>query len=181
MDCNANGVPDSCDLASLDCDDNGLVDPCEISGDAQLDRNQDGVLDACQYDITNYCLSASNTSGNSATISGSGLPSVMLNEFILEVQGAGLQKFGLFFYGPAPQSVFAGEGLLCVDDPQRIYPLLVTDSTGAASLALDLTSTPFAGNLQAGDTCYFQFWFRDPLGGPAGFNFSDGLEVEFCQ
>jgi len=31
------------------------------------------------------------------------------------------------------------------------------------------------------DTHYFQFWFRDPLGGPAGFNFSDGLEVEFCQ
>ena len=42
-------------------------------------------------------------------------------------------------------------------------------------------STAEAGSLQAGDTRYFQFWFRDPLGGPAGFNFSDGLEVGFCQ
>ena len=33
--------------------------------------------------------------------------------------------------------------------------------------------TPFS-------TWNFQFWHRDPLGGPAGFNFSDGLEVMFC-
>ena len=200
QDCNANGVPDSCDLATLDCDANGLVDSCElaagtatdcdanglidsceIAADAQLDRNQDAILDACQYVISNYCLTSSNTSGNAATMSSSGLPSVVLNEFTLEVQGAALQKFGLFFIGPATQSIFVGEGLLCVSDPQRIYPLLVTDATGAASLPLDLTSAPLAGTVQAFDTHYFQFWFRDPLGGPAGFNFSDGLEVEFCQ
>ena len=199
-DCNGNGIPDSCDLTTLDCDWNGLIDPCElaagtatdcdsnglidsceIAADSQLDRNQDAILDACQYVISNYCLTSSNTSGNAATMSSSGLPSVVLNEFTLEVQGAALQKFGLFFIGPATQSIFVGEGLLCVSDPQRIYPLLVTDATGAASLPLDLTSAPLAGTVQAFDTHYFQFWFRDPLGGPAGFNFSDGLEVEFCQ
>ena len=29
-------------------------------------------------------------------------------------------------------------------------------------------------------TWNFQFWYRDPLGGPAGFNFSAGLEVTSC-
>jgi len=182
QDCNANGIPDSCDLATLDCDTNGLIDSCEIALDAQLDRNQDAILDACQYVISNYCSSSPNTSGNAATMSSSGLPSVVLNELTLEVQGAALGKFGLFFTGTATQSISVGEGLLCVSDPQqRIQPVLVIDATGAVSLPLDLTSAPLAGTVQASDTHYFQFWFRDPSGGPAGFNFSDGLEVEFCQ
>ena len=181
QDCNGNGIPDSCEPATLDCDSNGLIDSCEIALDPQLDRNQDTILDACQYAISSYCPSLPNTSGNSATLSGTGLPSVVLNELTLQVQGAGVQKFGLFFNGVAPQSIFAGEGVLCVSGPKRIYPLLVTDATGATSLSLDLTGAPFEGSVQAGDTRYFQFWFRDPLGGPAGFNFSDGLEVEFCQ
>jgi|GEM_PF-4379154 len=43
-DCNANGVPDECDLntgVSADCDGNGVPDDC------QTDKDQDGVIDAC--------------------------------------------------------------------------------------------------------------------------------------
>lgn len=29
-------------------------------------------------------------------------------------------------------------------------------------------------------TWNLQFWYRDPLGGFTGFNFSDGIEVTFC-
>lgn len=61
-DCNANSVPDGCDLDSgfgdcnangvldvcePDCNNNGIADACEITGGAP-DCNQDGVLDSCQ-------------------------------------------------------------------------------------------------------------------------------------
>ena len=43
-DCNANGVPDSCDIASGaagDCNTNAIPDSCEVDSDA------DGTIDAC--------------------------------------------------------------------------------------------------------------------------------------
>ena len=42
-----------------------------------------------------------------------------------------------------------------------------------------MTATPL-NNVQAGDTRYFQFWYRDPGVIGAGYNLTDGLEVTFC-
>ena len=36
------------------------------------------------------------------------------------------------------------------------------------------------GQIQAGATWNFQAWYRDPAGGPSGFNLSDGLGITFC-
>ena len=61
--------------------------------------------------------------------------------------------------------------------------MILTDGGGMGSLALDLGSPPFSaggGQIAPFETWHFQFWFRDPTGGPAGFNFSDGLAVTFC-
>jgi len=204
QDCNTNGIPDSCDLATLDCDQNGLIDSCEFAAGtatdcdanglidtceiaddpATVDRNGNGVLDACECAVENYCVAQGNSSGQVATISASGLPSLGLNELVLHAQGAPAQKFGMFLYGRQENFVFSGDGALCVKPPLfRLYPLLVTDGGGAASRALDLGGAPFSsgpGQVQAGETWRFQFWFRDPAGGFAGFNFSDGLAVTFC-
>jgi len=49
-DCDANGVPDSCELANNDCDENGLIDSCVIESNSALDCNDNEVLDSC--DIT---------------------------------------------------------------------------------------------------------------------------------
>ncbi|MBI5764276.1 MAG: hypothetical protein HZA51_12210 [Planctomycetes bacterium] len=48
-DCNANSIPDSCDIASgaADCNSNSVLDSCEIAGGA-TDCNGDSILDACQ-------------------------------------------------------------------------------------------------------------------------------------
>jgi len=49
-DCNANGVPDECDISrgtSLDCNANGIPDECDISGGTSDDCNQNGVPDEC--------------------------------------------------------------------------------------------------------------------------------------
>lgn len=66
---------------------------------------------------------------------------------------------------------------------QRLQPVLVTDAQGAATVPLDFTTPPVSSGpfaVTPFSTWNLQFWYRDPLGGPAGFNFSDGLEVTFC-
>ena len=87
-DCNANGVPDACDIADglvadadrngvpdlcEDCNGNGIVDGFEITGGTSADRNADGVPDECQLSA-NDCdadgvpddaeLAASDCNGN---------------------------------------------------------------------------------------------------------------------
>jgi hypothetical protein len=48
-DCNANGIPDSCEIASGsvgDCDNDGIPNSCEIAAGAP-DCNNNGIPDAC--------------------------------------------------------------------------------------------------------------------------------------
>ena len=47
-------------------------------------------------------------------------------------------------------------------------------------MPVNLTSPKFAG-VGAGDVRYLQFRYGDASGGPFGFNYSDGLEVHFCE
>ena len=52
-DCNSNGVPDECDIASgtsTDCNDNGVPDECEVPplGDTSLDCNGNLIPDECE-------------------------------------------------------------------------------------------------------------------------------------
>ena len=187
LDCDLNGVPDECDLAGdpdLDCDGNGSLDSCEIDADGSLDLNGDGVLDACECAASSYCLPAGNSAGTSAIIGFQGSLSIASSDFALTATGAPPLKFGLFFYGATQGQQLLGEGMLCVAAPvQRVQPILLTDSDGSASLVLDLTQPPFVDGpfaVSPHSTWNFQFWYRDPLGGPAGFNFSDALMVSFC-
>jgi hypothetical protein len=51
-DCNANGIPDSCEIANGgDCNNNGLLDACEIANHTATDCNNNGIPDTC--DIAN--------------------------------------------------------------------------------------------------------------------------------
>ncbi len=60
-------------------------------------------------------------------------------------------------------------------------PVVVVDGAGLAQWPLDPTSTPLPGGLiTPGTSWFFQFWYRDPLGGPAHYNFSDGFELRLC-
>lgn len=50
FDCNANGVPDECDLSrgtSNDCNANGIPDECDVTSGTSFDCNQNGVPDEC--------------------------------------------------------------------------------------------------------------------------------------
>jgi formylglycine-generating enzyme required for sulfatase activity len=49
-DCNTNGIPDACDVASAvpDCNGNGIPDSCDIASGASADIDADGVPDSCE-------------------------------------------------------------------------------------------------------------------------------------
>jgi hypothetical protein len=160
------------------------------AGSTRTDSSPDcGRLDIGYHSATiylyeNYCLAAWNSTGQSARMTACGTSSLSSNDLVLSVAATPPGQFGLFFYGAGQDFILVGDGAICIKPPLvRVYPVLLTDSAGTASLALDLTAPPFsggAGQIAPNETWHFQFWFRDPTGGPAGFNFSNGLAVTFC-
>ncbi|MBP7147915.1 MAG: hypothetical protein KBD01_10250 [Acidobacteria bacterium] len=49
-DCNANAVPDSCDIANItasDCNNNGVLDVCDVASGTSDDCNDDDIPDEC--------------------------------------------------------------------------------------------------------------------------------------
>ena len=87
-------------------------------------------------------------------------------------------KPGIFFYGPEKNSAGVGDGTLCIGGVGiKRLPVVITSSAGTATWDLDVADA----GLSAGQTVHFQFWYRDPGGGPTGSNLSIGLGALFCQ
>ena len=127
-----------------------------------------------------YCTAAPNSVGPGATLTAVGNPVVAANDFGLLAQGVPPQLFGLFFIGTSPTQLPLGEGFLCAGGSLfRLPPPLQSDPDGNKARTVDLTLPPATGLLVPGSTRYFQYWYRDPAGGPAGFNLSDGVAVSF--
>jgi hypothetical protein len=47
-DCNGNSIPDGCELASNDCNANGLPDDCDLAAGTATDCQPNGIPDACE-------------------------------------------------------------------------------------------------------------------------------------
>jgi hypothetical protein len=150
----------------------------EIGAEPIIATERDTTCPAPQ----NYCVLVPNSSGSPAVIGWSGgQPSVSQNSFVLEVAHAAPMKAGIFYYGPQQIQIPFGNGMRCVGGSLFRLPVVMTDSNGAASHAMDFTNPPqAAGEILPGSTWQFQYWFRDTAAGGANFNLSDGLEVEFC-
>jgi len=137
-------------------------------------------LDPCPATWTT-CSTSPNSVGSGALMASLGGTSIAANDLVLTGTGASPGQYGLFFYGPAETAQFFGNGLLCVTGGAVRLPVVAIDGLGAASHALDVTSPPqTSGQVTAGSTWYFQFWYRDPAGGGANFNLSDALGATFC-
>ncbi len=131
----------------------------------------------------NYCTNSTNSTGNVGTISHTGQPSLGANNFELSAGGLPTNKPGLFFFAPNQGSTPLGNGTLCISGQITRLPVISSDAFGFAALTLDFNSPPFSsGSTQAivGDTRYFQFWYRDPAAGGAGYNLTNGLTVTYC-
>lgn len=142
------------------------------------------IVPSCATGVP-YCQAVSNSTGNVATISMTGSAEVSTNNMILHCLQAVPNKPGVFFYGPNQISTPFGDGVRCVGGQIfRLPPPLFTDAQGSASRLVDFGAPPTGGGspgtITAGSTWNFQFWYRDPAGGPGGFNLSNALAVTFC-
>ena len=72
-DCNTNGIPDECEP---DCNDNGIQDDCDISGGVSEDCNANGVPDECEPDCNGNGAAdeCDIAGGKSADCNGNGVP-----------------------------------------------------------------------------------------------------------
>ncbi len=136
---------------------------------------------------TNLCVTAPNSFGPGAVIGGRGSTSISANYFKVTSQGAPPGQFGLFYYGSQQVELPFGDGWRCVGAGTtgtfRLNPPVQIDATGFAYHLLDFTQPPLSsgpGKIEPGVSWYFQFWYRDPSFGGAGFNLSDALAAIFC-
>lgn len=125
-----------------------------------------------------YCLSAPNSTGFGASITAIGSASLSQNNLSLLTVTCPANVTGLYIYGTAQTQVPLGNGFRCIGGSIVRMPVLQTDAFGDAVQTVLPGSIP---GLAPGVTRYFQFWYRDPQGGGAGFNLSDGLCVPFCN
>lgn len=137
-----------------------------------------------------YCLPGTpNSTGEAARISAAGSTSVSINSMTLSASGMPPNQFGFFLVADAPGFVVApggSQGNLCLGgaigritrNPGEIFQ---SSAAGQTSVPLDLTDVPTPSNAEsvmAGDTRYFQGWFRDAQSGAAS-NLTNGLRVTF--
>lgn len=125
-----------------------------------------------------YCVSTPNSTGFAASISAIGSPSLSQNNLSILTVTCPSNVTGLYFYGSAQAQVPLGNGFRCIGGSIVRLPVIQTDAFGDAVQTVLPGSIP---GLAPGVTRYFQFWYRDPQGGGAGFNLSDGLCVPFCN
>jgi beta-glucanase (GH16 family) len=129
---------------------------------------------------TNYCIAAANSvSPTGAQISSTGSTSILANNLGVSASPIPAGEFGVFFHGANIGMVPFGEGFLCAPGGiVRIWPPSAANGTGALTRAFDNTGPAGLGVLVSA-TRRFQCWYRDPAGGPNGFNLSDALSVTF--
>lgn len=145
-----------------------------------------GLLGECLGNISSYCSPAApnSFSTNGGTITASGSTSVIDQDLILLARQCPPSVAGIFFYGTNQTQVSVGDGALCTTASiQRIYPVQIVSALGTANLELDWNAAPIGSGpnmILAGETKNFSFWFRDPAGGPVGFNYTNAVSVSFC-
>ncbi len=138
----------------------------------------------CECLVESYCVTSPNSAGAGAVMGVTGSAFISQNDLVLVALSCPANQFGIFYYGTGQAQVSFGNGYRCVS-PGGVglyrFPPVSTGSLGQASYAVDNTNPPQpSGQITAGSTWNFQFWYRDPAAGGAYFNLSDGLEVTFC-
>jgi hypothetical protein len=177
-DCNGNGIPDACDIASTfssDSNANGIPDECECQGGAPP------VV---------YCTAKLNSQLCVPSIAASGFASVSSSApFIISATNILNQKTGLLFYGyQANAAPFQG-GTLCVHAPIKRTATMNSggsptgsDCTGAFSF--DFNAFMHAGGdpllAVVGQQVNAQYWSRDPQD-PFTTNTTNAVQFAVCQ
>ena len=145
--------------------------------------NDDPVLGGCANSVPGY-----DQNPQGALLAACGSASVAADDLTLTLSHLPSNKFGLFFMGGGQTQIPFGDGLRCVDTGGvglfRYNPPQNSGGAGFMTLGPGIVarsmSFAMSGHIDAGETWYFQGWYRDPMG-PCGaaFNLSNGLAVTF--
>ena len=115
-----------------------------------------------------------------ALLSGTGTPSLSGDTVVLHADQVTDQP-GLFFQGDSSlnggSGITFGDGIRCCGT--NVIRLEIVPGAGGSAETTSAISQHPQQMLSAGDTKCYQFWYRDPVGGPCGstFNLSNALEV----
>jgi len=167
----ANGIqivkrPVSCDYVGVGyCfGDPGFGTPCPCGND------NDGSLGGAG------CASGVFASG--AQLRGLGEASVTGDSLALLAKFQEPINVGLYFQGTTAlsQGLIWGDGLLCSGGVIRRLEVRPTNASGSSQTTISLAS---AGGVSAGETRYYQCWYRNPRNSPCGFEFNatNGLVI----
>jgi len=176
---------------------NGIL-PSDLTGtydEAIFDIDNDGDMDivigrcagttvfinqesSCTF--VKYGTPVANTTGKPALIGYSGTSSISHNDWVLKTTQCPHNKTCLYIYGTAQSSpVPFGDGVREIGGTIKRMATTTTDANGNNSFPVDFTSSPI-NTLVPGNTRYFMLWYRDPQGGPAGYNGSSALQMTVC-
>jgi hypothetical protein len=187
-DCNGNGIADERDVAahgaSNDGDNNGIPDECEpgIRTFCDGDGAQNGGLDCpCGNNGApgEGCL---NSSGQGGLLTATGNPSVSNDTVVLTASQVPTISHGFFLFsltqpgvGNSGNGAPFGHGIRCISNPGFVRKVI----NGGVAPGPNMPSLSAMLGISAGDTTYWQFWFRD-IGGPCGpgtNNATNGIEI----
>ena len=131
---------------------------------------------------TTYCASTANSTGIRAELEAVGSDVASDNDFVLVADSMPLHKFGYFIASQTSDFIANGggsQGNICVGGSlvRFVNQMQSTGASGSFVLTPNLSNFPgpAGGQVLAGQTWYFQAWFRD---GQTS-NFTDALEVPF--
>ncbi|MFT7074980.1 MAG: hypothetical protein ACJA0P_000980, partial [Planctomycetota bacterium] len=130
--------------------------------------------------ITTFCSALPNSTGNAAVLTGSGSTNSAVNNLVLQCANLPSGSFGLFLVGDQPPGAATtpanSAGNLCLAPGFGLFrnDVQFTGTGSQVTLAVDLMSIPIGGGqaVMAGDSLFFQYWYRDQA--PAITNFSGG-------
>jgi len=135
------------------------------------------LLPPCEEPGVHYCRNSLNSSGQPGLLTVSGSASLSRNDLVLNASQLPPGEQATFFFSFGSQRTPLGDGYLCVTPPLgATSQSVVSNNLGEATLQVDFGRL----GLLAGQIVYIQCAYRDSLGGPAGYNFTDGLLLTLC-
>ena len=148
-----------------------------FSSSAEDCNDYDMLVDIEVGDIgVKYCSANANSTGSPADLAASGSASSGAGDLTLTSAPVPNQP-GIFFHGQNQINVPFGNGRLCTGGDLK-RGRVVNASGNQASYTYDNSENKRDLSAFIGTNRNFQHWFRDPMGGGAGFNTSNAISID---